>query len=230
MGYSKPSGNGLLLSKEERVENARKSLLNVKPNNKGKNKGNTTPMKQVNSTGFFGQDNVVDWSKELVTRGFQNMNKRKEGRGVFDKIDNLQEEFAGYVDLCNRTKVVPTVSALCFYLGVSRETFYLHANNPNSPYFDDCKMMLEYCHASLETGASESKVNSVAYIFQGKNYFGMQDQTNIALSTAMQQPTTSTSSLEVLEQQVNQQQQLTDYKTVQSTTESKVIEGNVIEK
>ena len=227
MGYSKPSGNGLLLSKEERVENARKSLLNVKPNNKGKNKGNTTPMKQVNSTGFFGQDNVVDWYKELVT---QNMNKRKEGRGVFDQIDNLQDEFAGYVDLCNRTKVVPTVSALCFYLGVSRDMFYSHANNTNSPYHDDCKMMLEYCHASLETGASESKVNSVAYIFQGKNYFGMQDQTNIALSTAMQQPVTSTNSLEVLEQQVNQQQQLTDYKTVQPTTEAKVIEGNVIEK
>lgn len=230
MGYSKSSGNGLLLSKEERVENARKSLLNVKPNNKGKNRGNTTPMKQVNSTGFFGQDNVVDWSKELVTRGFQNMNKRKEGRGVFDKIENLQEQFAGYVELCNQTKVVPTVSALCFYLGVSREVFYSHARNPNSPYVDECKMMLEYCHAALETGASESKVNSVAYIFQGKNYFGMQDQTNIALSTAMQQPTTSTNSLEVLEQQVNQQQQLTDYKTVQPTTESKVIEGNVIEK
>ena len=59
MGYSKPSGNGLLLSKEERVENARKSLLNVKPNNKGKNKGNTTPMKQVNSSGFLGSFSTV---------------------------------------------------------------------------------------------------------------------------------------------------------------------------
>ena len=58
----------------------------------------------------------------------------------------------------------------------------------------------------------------------------MQDQTNIALSTANQQTITSTNSLEVLEQQVNQQQQLTDYQTVQPATEAKVIEGNVIEK
>ena len=82
----------------------------------------------------------------------------------------------------------------------------------------------------MKTSKSESKVNSVAYIFKGKNYFGMQDQTNIALSTAMQQPATSTNSLEVLEQQVNQQQQLTDYKTGQPATEAKVIEGNVVEK
>ena len=44
------------------------------------------------------------------------------------------------------------------------------------------KNVINVCHTSLENGAVDGKVNSVVYIFMGKNYFSLTDNKDITIS------------------------------------------------
>lgn len=163
-------------TKEERMQNAIEQFKKQLPKNREHEKSNNSVHKQVNSTGYFSQPNVKEYQTRLATHMFLEEPKIKKGRGTFfATVEDFQEELMGFIKLTNETEVVPTISGLAAWLGCNRQTLFNHANNPNSPFHDLALRAIEFCHVSLENGASESKINSVAYIFQAKNYFGMKD-------------------------------------------------------
>lgn len=177
-------------------------LEKTKDNGLGGNHGNMHPNKQVNSTGYFAQPNVKEYQQEMVAHLFGKSAPKKRGRGAFfESEDELNTWIEKYFGLCMRTEVVPTISGLCTYLKCSKSTLYEHANNPNSQLHDSCRQAIEFCHVCLETGASESKINSVAYIFQAKNYFGMKDTQEIQVQASATQELNSPETLKALKEQ-----------------------------
>ena len=207
------SGGGRFTkTKEERKEDSINALLKNEPTRKELDNANKSSIKQVNATGFFAEPNAKNWSNKMVTHALNNMSKKQKGRGVFDSVEELATEFEEYVHIAQDTGLAPTVASLAFYLGVSRDTIYSHARNSMSPFHDICMLMIDYCHAMLETGATMNKLNSVSYIFQAKNYFGMKDQTDVVVGAQERTNINNSQSIQALKDQISKEDKIIDAK------------------
>lgn len=180
------SRDAYLRAHREEIEEATlKQLDKVKVNENSKQQLLANPTGKVMKTGYFSQQNVKQYQNEMATHLFGATAPKKRGRGAFfNTPDELNEWLVGYFDLCARTEVVPTVAALCCWLKCDNQTLLNHAHNLNSEFHESCAAALSFCHASLENGATENKLNSVAYIFQAKNYFGMKDVQQVQVGTS----------------------------------------------
>lgn len=183
----------------EQTELATKRLKSV--NNESKQKNNLTH-KQMNATGYFSQPNVKEYQKEIISHIFGKDAPKKKGRGTFfENEDEFREWALKYFELCINLEVVPTISGLCTYMNINRDTLYGHASNPNSMFYTVCRQAIDYCHFTLESGASESKINNVAYIFQAKNYFDMKDTQEVRVQAHTNQELNSPETLKALQEQ-----------------------------
>lgn len=168
---------------------------------------NTTIHKQMNGSGYFSKENVKEYQKEMISHLFGKDKPKKKGRGTFfENVEELDNWVQEYFALALSHEVVPTISGLCTYLQCNRDTLYNHANNPSSPFYDSCKNAIDYCHACLESGASESQLNSVAYIFQAKNYFNMKDVQEVKVAPNQNQISNNADTLNALKEQIQQQE------------------------
>ena len=163
-------GDRYKLSQEEREEEwLEKSMRPSKPNNGGIAKAHEGKGR------YLDNPDVKAFNKEIRERVFVR-------KCAFDNFEDVGLEISNDFDLCDKHCVIPSVTSLCLYLGIARDTLYAHANNPNSRYSDILKEAINYCHSILEAGAFEGKVPAVPYIFTAKNFFGMRDDKNITVS------------------------------------------------
>lgn len=180
----------------ENLESQKKTTKNARPN----------AQKQLYGSGYFSKDNVKDYQKELIAHLFGKKAPEKKGRGYFfETVEELNEWIQKYFNLCVENEVVPTISGLVTYLKCNKQTLYDHANNPTSPFYQSCRDAIDYCHVCLESGASESQLNSVAYIFQAKNYFNMRDVQEVQVTPNQGQIQNNTETLQALKDQLQQE-------------------------
>lgn len=143
---------------------------------------NTSP-KSINSknkNSYMSDPNVKEFMKEMNDRCF---GKKSRGRPkAFSSLEQLEKDLDEYIELCGRTDTTPTVASAALWLDCDRDTIYNHANNPNSIFFGTCKRIINMCHVSLENRAIGNGMNSVLYMFLGKNYFGLKDDKNITVT------------------------------------------------
>lgn len=143
---------------------------------------NTSP-KSINSknkNSYMSDPNVKEFMKEMNDRCF---GKKSRGRPTaFSSLEQLEKDLDEYIELCGRTDTTPTVASAALWLDCDRDTIYNHANNPNSIFFGTCKRIINMCHVSLENRAIGNGMNSVLYMFLGKNYFGLEDSKNITVT------------------------------------------------
>lgn len=143
---------------------------------------NTSP-KSINSknkNSYMSDPNVKEFMKEMNDRCF---GKKSRGRPkAFSSMEQLEKDLDEYIELCRRTDTTPTVASVALWLDCDRDTIYNHANNPNSTFFGTCKRIINMCHVSLENRAIGNGMNSVLYMFLGKNYFGLKDDKNITVT------------------------------------------------
>lgn len=160
------------------IEVSDKESRFIEMNNK---RGNSANNKSRQS--YMSEPNVKEFNNAI------RQHSMKIGRPyAFKDVDSLQQELTDYFDLCDRTDTVPTIVAIALYLGVNRDTIYAHANNPNSPFSDILKNVINYCHMTMENGALVGKINPVTYIFLGKNYFSLTDSKDINIKPSSDQP------------------------------------------
>lgn len=162
-----------------------------------KGRGNSIDNKKTNQ--YMAQENVRAFSKEF-------MPKALTGRPYkWDNVNNLIEEIGDYLDLCERTATIPTITSLATWLHCDRDTIYNHANNPNSPFFGVLKNVINICHSYLENGAVGGKVNAVLYMFLSKNYFGLKDDKSITVTPATNTNVNTPATMEALQKQIEQE-------------------------
>lgn len=198
--------------REEAFKDYLKNKSNLFNDELAEGKKNNTPQKQIQGTGFFSQENVKEYQREIVTHSFGKNAKKKTGRGLFfESVEECEEWISDYFDLCSRTEILPTVSGLACWLKCSVVTITNHANNPNSPFCEACSQALSICHTYLELGASEAKLGATPYIFQAKNYFGMKDEQQVNINgNVNHELINSADSLNALRSQINEEQKQID--------------------
>lgn len=146
---------------------------------------------------YMAQPNVKEFNKTFVKKALV-------GRPCqFDNIEYVENELVEYFELCDKTSTVPTITAIATWLHCDRDVIYYHANNPNSQFSGIFKNVINVCHTALENGAVDGKVNSVVYIFMGKNYFNLRDDKNITVSPADPNQTfNSSETMEAIQKQL----------------------------
>lgn len=193
------------------------------------NKNNNFIHAQLKREGYFAQENVKDYQAEMATHLYGDNRLKRKGRGTFfEDADELREWMRDYFALCAKTSVVPTLSGLATWLQCGTEAIRTHGTNPNSPFYDLCRNALNFCHASLEMGATEGKLNSVAYIFQAKNYYDMKDQQEVRVVAHTE--TEQINSEETLKALMEQQKREEEVNKLLETKEAKfeeVISANL---
>ena len=170
------------------------SCVNTRPksiNNKSKND-------------YMNDPNVKEFMGAMNERAF---GKSKKGRPyAFSSIEQLENDLDDYIDLCRRTNTTPTVASVGLWLDCDRDTIYNHANNPNSIYFGTCKKIISMCHVALENRAIGNGMNSVLYMFLGKNYFGLKDDKNITVTPATSDSlTNSQETMDAIQKQIEEE-------------------------
>lgn len=124
---------------------------------------------------------------------------------TWNSVEELEEQLMEYFKLCDETATIPTITAIATWLHCSRELIYRHANDENSPFHDTLKNVINICHTSLENGAVDGKVNSVVYIFMGKNYFDLEDSKNITVTPATSNTINSQETMDAIQKQIEEE-------------------------
>ena len=146
---------------EEHLSNKRGNYLNNK-----------------NSKSYMANPDVKEFNKELRKKMFTKIGAPYK----WSSVEELEEETAKFLELCDRTNTIPTIINLSVWLGCHKDTIYSHAADPNSPFSDFFKNIINLFHGSIESSAIGGGVNPVLYMFLGKNYFGMKDDKNITVA------------------------------------------------
>jgi len=146
---------------EEHLSNKRGNYLNNK-----------------NSKSYMANPDVKEFNKELRKKMFTKIGAPYK----WSSVEELEEETAKFLELCDRTNTIPTIINLSVWLGCHKDTIYSHAADPNSPFSDFFKNIINLFHGSIESSAIGGGVNPVLYMFLGKNYFGMRDDKNITVA------------------------------------------------
>lgn len=163
---------------------------------------NNTRQGLVQKSGYCSQDNVKEYEHALVTHSFGKNAPKKKGRGTFfETVEEFDEWAIEFFDLCARLEIVPTISGLCCWLKVNRNQIQVHANNPNSIFYESCKQAIDICHNVLEAGATEMKFSTQAYVFQAKNYYGLKDTQDLNLGVSTGNSIVNNDSLDALQKQ-----------------------------
>lgn len=166
---------------------------------------NHSPKSISNKQGqeYMSDPNTIKFTDALIKRSF---NSTGIGRPyAFESVEQLESDINEFIKLCYETSTIPTVSSSAMWLGVNRDTLYEHANNSNSPFSGTCKKLINVCHVCLENGAIKNKVNSVLYMFLGKNYFGLKDDKNITVSAQQGSDVNSQETAEALRKQLEEE-------------------------
>lgn len=148
---------------------------------------------------YMAQPNVKEFNRVVVKKALTGRPYR------WDSVEELEKELIDYFSLCDRTDTVPTVTGVATWLHCSRDTIYAHANNPNSIFSDILKNVISACQLSLENGAIDGKVNSVVYIFMGKNYFGLKDDKNITVTPSQNTSINTQSTMDAIQKQLEEE-------------------------
>lgn len=156
-----------------------------------------------NKTSYMQDPSVKEFMEEMNERAF---GKSRIGRPMaFSSLEQLENDVDEYIDLCRRTNTTPTVASISLWLDCDKDTIYAHASNPNSPFSVTCKRIINMCHVALENRAIGNGMNSVLYMFLGKNYFGLKDDKNITVTPATTTMANSQETMDAIQKQIEEE-------------------------
>lgn len=98
-------------------------------------------------------------------------------REVF--INEITEMFM----YCDEKKILPKKTTLGLWLGLDITTLDEWENNPMNPFNEIIKKANEICNEMMLNKAAEGRLNPILYFFIAKNWYGMQDKTEIQHTT-----------------------------------------------
>lgn len=160
------------LTREERIENFEKGEVTKRKKSK------RNPIKTILPEG---DTSVVD-NLEMMIHGMQLTNS---GNGFsnynsnFDSLERLQQEFVEFVRFCDEKRLAPTQCGLALWLGVTQATIVDWCNSSEHRLSAFMKTTIDFFQRFAEQKAMDGAMSPLIYFFQAKNYWGMQDKTEI---------------------------------------------------
>ena len=152
---------------------------------------------------YLNQDNVKEFNKIMVNKAFEKRVKNSRGMPqAFDSEEELKEEIAYYFKCCEEYQIIPTISNMVLFLGIDKDTLYASLDSNVYKYSYHLKNAIQICQGFNESAFLSGTIPPLSYIFLSKNYYGMQDNTNVIFNNNINDNTTNTNQLSILKEQL----------------------------
>ena len=152
---------------------------------------------------YLSQENVKEFNKIMVNKALTSRVKNSRGMPQsFDNEEELKEEIAYYFRCCEEYQIIPTISNMVLFLGIDKETLYASLDSNVYKYSNHLKNAIQICQGFNESAFLSGTIPPLSYIFLSKNYYGMQDNTNVIFNNNINDNTTNTNQLSILKEQL----------------------------
>jgi hypothetical protein len=150
---------------------------------------------------YMQQPNIKEFNAIVTDKSFERLRKNMGRPQIFVSREQAIEEIEGYFKLCYDYNVLPTIASLALYLGFNKDSLYANMHNTNCSFSDVLKNAVATCHSMQELPALDGTLAQPTYIFNAKNYFGMQDAQQIQVS-AQQNTNNPTNTISAIKEQL----------------------------
>ncbi len=106
--------------------------------------------------------------------------EKRHGRPLmYASAETLREEIFRFASFCDETGTVPTRPAMALWLGTTSCQIGRWKNDNTNPFSITIKKAEELFHQFILEKTMQGSINTLLYFFLGKNWFGMQDKTEV---------------------------------------------------
>lgn len=115
----------------------------------------------------------------VIFKHGQELNARSNFNLSYNDTDKFMHEVEEYIKFSSEKRLTPTLLGCALWLGVDSATMRTWVNDSAHHLHNVAKTSSEYFHNYLQQKALDSELNPLMYFFMSKNYWGMQDKTEI---------------------------------------------------
>lgn len=152
---------------------------------------------------YLSQENVKEFNRIMVDKALTNRVKNNRGMPqAFDSEEELKEEIAYYFKCCEEYQIIPTISNMVLFLGIDKDTLYASLDSNVYKYSYHIRNAIQICQGFNESAFLSGAIPPLSYIFLSKNYYGMQDNTNVIFNNSINDNTTNQNQLSILKEQL----------------------------
>ena len=158
-----------------------------------------------NLSAFLGNRDVREYFTTLCERLFAN--NQKDNISVFQSEEEVEEEILNFLLICERANIVPVLSGLCCYLGITTVMYNSILNDPTKIGWFSLNKFNEFVKNNLDVAMANNKISSSFYSLYMSHYFGVNQSANINMNTTLKTTVNTVNTLNLIKNQLALEEQ-----------------------
>ena len=185
---------------EERKAEVIRQIKELRDNN-----FNGSNVQSSNLSAFLGNRDVREYFTTLCERLFAN--NQKDNISVFQSEEEVEEEILNFLLICERANIVPVLSGLCCYLGITTVMYNSILNDPTKIGWFSLNKFNEFVKNNLDVAMANNKISSSFYSLYMSHYFGVNQSANINMNTTLKTTVNTVNTLNLIKNQLALEEQ-----------------------
>ena len=169
------------------------------------NNFNGSNVQSSNLSAFLGNRDVREYFTTLCERLFAN--NQKDNISVFQSEEEVEEEILNFLLICERANIVPVLSGLCCYLGITTVMYNSILNDPTKIGWFSLNKFNEFVKNNLDVALANNKISSSFYSLYMSHYFGVNQSANINMNTTLKTTVNTVNTLNLIKNQLALEEQ-----------------------
>lgn len=159
-----------------------------------------TPRNKSKLQEYLSRPNVKEYNSIVIDKTFKQMDKPlKYSKGYKE----CQEEINDYMQTCVRCEMIPTISSLCLWLGISRKTLYEQANDKQMYEFSNILQgAIDVCRFCNETGAIDGSISPQVFALLASNYYGLNTSQQVEIKPVIDNQVNNANTMKIIQEQI----------------------------
>ena len=166
---------------------------------------NGSNIQSSNLSAFLGNRDVRQYFNTLCERLFANTHK--DNISVFQSEEEVEEEIINFLLICQRSNIVPVLSGLCCYLGITTVMYNSILNDPTKIGWFSLNKFNEFVKNNLDVAMANNKISSSFYSLYMSHYFGVNQSANINMNTTLKTTVNTVNTLNLIKDQLALEEQ-----------------------
>lgn len=166
---------------------------------------NGSNIQSSNLSAFLGNRDVKEYFATLCERLFANTHK--DNISVFQSEEEVEEEIINFLLICERANIVPVLSGLCCYLGITTVMYNNILNDPTKIGWFSLNKFNEFVKNNLDVAMANNKISSSFYTLYMSHYFGVNQSANINMNTTLKTTVNTVNTLNLIKDQLALEEQ-----------------------
>lgn len=167
------------------------------------NNFNGSNIQSSNLSAFLDNRDVREYFAVLTENLFSNNKSDK----VFQSEEEVEGEILGFLLTCSEHAIIPSLSGLCCYLGITTPMYNKILSDPTKIGWFSLNKFNEFVKNNLDVAMANNKISSSFYTLYMSHYFGVNQSANINMNTTLKTTINTTTTLNLIKNQLALEEQ-----------------------